>query len=153
VWTLGVAWRPVERFTVAMDFDWNRWASFKEQTLDFSDEIPAVGFTDQIIPQDWRNTRNIKIGFDLKVSSALALRWGFAYIENPVPENTLSPADPDADNDTVSIGLGYDLSRSLTIDLVYMIAFYRTRDVENNILSGTYENSAQYAGIGILLKR
>jgi long-subunit fatty acid transport protein len=66
----------------------------------------------------------------------LELRAGLALDESPAPKNTLSPAIPTADILAISGGLGYDWE-SWKVEDGYMALFYKTRQVNNNVLEGS----------------
>jgi long-chain fatty acid transport protein len=147
--TLGIAWMPTDNLTIAMDIDWSDWSCFNEQDIDFKTEVPAVGFTDITVPMDWKDSYVIGVGFDMKMNSKLSLRGGYAYGNNPVPDETLSPASPDANQQSVSIGIGYRLRDNIVIDAFYLVEFLKTRVVQNTILSGTYDNICHFTGVGL----
>ena len=143
--SLGIAYRPTKGLTFGFDVELVRWSSFNEQKLDFEDEVPAAGFTDTTIDLDWHDSWLIKLGVEYEVNDRLALRTGYAYVENPVPERTLSPANPDADQHNFSIGFGYKIGKWV-VDGFYNASFFEDRKVNNSILSGTYENFTHYIG-------
>jgi long-chain fatty acid transport protein len=93
----GIAYRPMERLTLAFDVEWARWSRFDEQGLDLEIEVPGAGFSDTSITLDWNDAWAIKLGAEYELDDKLALRFGYAYVGTPVPSHTLSPASPDAD--------------------------------------------------------
>jgi len=70
------------------------------------------------------------------------------YDHTPEPESTFDPRVPDSDQQDVSIGFGYKLDK-ITIDAAYLAAFYKDRDVNNSILSGTYKGFAHFVGLSV----
>jgi long-chain fatty acid transport protein len=146
--SFGMAYRPTEGLTIAFDVEWIKWSRFNEQHLDFEDEVPAAGFTDATVELDWHNSWAVKAGIQYKPKNWLALRAGYVYVETPVPESTLSPANPDADKHHFSVGLGY-ITGKWTVDGFYGIDIVEDRKVNNDILSGEYENLVHYIGLSV----
>ena len=146
--SFGMAYKPTKAFTIALEAEWLKWSRFNEQKLDFSHEVPAAGFTDATVELDWHNSWLYKVGIEYKPTEKLALRAGYAYVETPVPEHTLSPANPDADRHYCSIGFGYIMSK-WTVDGFYGVDIFEDRKVNNDILSGKYKNRDYYIGLSV----
>jgi long-chain fatty acid transport protein len=146
--SFGMAYRPSESLTVAIDAEWVGWSSFDETVFDYENEVPAAMFTDRTIPLDWNDSWIIKAGTDYRINEKYSLRAGYAFVETPVPDSTLTPGNPDSDQHNFSIGFGYS-KESWTYDLFYNAAFYEDRSVNNSIFSGKYENFAHYTGFSV----
>ena len=65
-----------------------------------------------------------------------------------VPDNTLTPGEPDADQHYITVGFGYRPGK-WTIDAFYAIGFYVDRNVDNAILSGEYHSLDNIGGVSI----
>jgi long-chain fatty acid transport protein len=146
--SFGIAYRPTQVLTIELEAEWARWSRFNEQHLDFEDEVPGAGFTDVTVELDWHDAWALKAGVEYKPKNWLALRGGYAFVETPVPESTLSPANPDADRHHFSIGFGYLIGK-WTVDGFYSIDIVEDRKVNNDILSGEYENLVHYIGLSV----
>ncbi len=145
IYSFGAAYKPNAHLVLDADVELVRWSSFDRMDLEVQQQAPPF-ITNSSIPLDWKDSRQYKIGVEYQMGERLFLRSGYAYIKNPVPEHTLEPGNPDADQQYFSIGTGYRFSR-LWIDWFYMLGLYRDRHVQNGILSGEYENRAQMAGL------
>jgi long-chain fatty acid transport protein len=145
---LGIAYRQTQRWIIDVDAEWDGWSSFQRAELDLATEVPAAGLTDISVPQNWHDTWAYKIGEDYQVSDQLFLRAGYAFISTPVPESTLSPADPDADQQNFSLGVGWHANQ-WTLDGYYNYGIFKKRQVNNTILSGRYHNHAHYLGLSV----
>ncbi|MDY6837593.1 MAG: outer membrane protein transport protein [Thermodesulfobacteriota bacterium] len=141
----AVAYRPTTRFTLGLELEWTGWSSFDKQVVDIKDEVPEAGFSDSTTPLDWKDMWRVGVGMEYKANENLALRGGYTFMENQVPEHTLGPASPESDQHVFSIGFGYKMNKT-TLDAFYMVSFYEDRKVDNAILSGEYENFAHYIG-------
>lgn len=116
--SLGIAYRPSEKLTLAFDAEYMRWSSFKRTDLDIDHEIPAANFTNISTPHDWKNSWLIKFGGDYKVNEKLSLRAGYVYVESPVPDHTLDPVNPESTQHNINIGFGYTMN-TYTLDFFY----------------------------------
>jgi long-chain fatty acid transport protein len=146
--SFGIAYKATTKLTLAFDVEWLKWSRFDQQILNFEQEVPAAGFSDILIDFDWDDQWLIKFGLEYYLNEKFALRTGYAFIETPVPEHTLSPANPDADAHNFSIGFGYKTGKWV-VDGFYSAGIYKDRNVNNNILSGEYKNITHSIGLSI----
>ncbi len=146
--SFGVAYRPTSGLTVGVDAELLRWSVVGREAAHLSTQVPAAGLTDTTTVFDWKDSWQVKVGADYRLSDAWSLRGGYAYIESQIPDATLSPAAPEADQHNVSAGLGYRTG-NWTIDSFYMIGIGLDRTVSNDILSGTYQTTSHYIGLSI----
>lgn len=146
IYGIGIAYYPDEQLVFDFDMEWVRWSSFQRMELDLDDEVPAAGLSDSSMPFDWKDSLQFKAGLNYTVNRAFSLRTGYAFINNPVPDHTLSPANPDSDQHNFSIGAGYGINKWI-IDFYYNYSYFKDRNVNNNVLSGEYENCMHYTGL------
>ena len=144
----GIAYRPSNPWTIGLDFEWLDWSSFNQANLDLSTQVPEAGVTDTTIDFDFRDTWQIKAGVEYQVTECLALRGGYAFVTNPVPEHTLNPGNPDSDQHNFSIGFGYKWNK-IWVDAFYMADIFQDRKVNNAILSGSYQSLAHMMGLSV----
>jgi long-chain fatty acid transport protein len=135
-------------FTVAFDVELVRWSSFDREDVDLEKEVPAAGVTDGEKVFEWKDSWQYKIGMEYRATRQLSLRTGYALIKHFVPERTLSPGNPDADQHNFAIGAGYKMNDWI-VDAFYNAGFFEDRTVDNDILSGKYETFIHYAGISV----
>lgn len=145
VLNFGISYRPTSPLTLAIEFEWTEWSRFNRMDVDLKQEIPQAGITDFTIHFDYKDTWFYKIGANYELNSNYSIRAGYAYINNPVPNRTLSPANPDADQHSVSIGFGYE-SKKWFLDFFYMVEFFKRRSVDNEMVKGEFETFAHFAG-------
>jgi len=146
--SFGIAYKPTTVLTLAFDVEWVKWSRFDQQTLDFKNEVPGAGFSDILIDLDWDDQWLIKFGLEYDLNESFALRTGYAFVESPVPDHTLAPANPDNDGHNFSIGCGYKFGKWI-LDAFYTVEIFKDRDVNNDILSGEYKNIAHFIGFSI----
>jgi long-chain fatty acid transport protein len=148
IYSIGLAWDPTPRWTLAADFEWVRWSSLDRTFVDFEKEVPAAGIVDGSTTLDWRDSSQVKVGAEFRPDEHVALRTGYAYIRSPVPGGTLEPGNPDANSHNLTVGGGYKWER-FWVDTFYMAVIYEDRKVDNDILSGEYKNFAHFLGVSL----
>lgn len=148
VLSFGTAYRPTDSLTVGLEIEWTEWSRFNRMDLDLKKEIPSAGISDFAIDFDYRDTWFFKIGAEFKIKDNYFLRGGYGYITNPVPEHTLNPGNPDADQHSLSVGFGYKKEK-WALDLFYTADIFEDRTVDNEILKGKYENLAHFIGLSL----
>jgi long-chain fatty acid transport protein len=145
IYSVGLAYFPGEKLTLAADFELVRWKSFDKADLNIHQEVPPI-LVSGTTPLDWKDSRQYKAGMDYRFHAKASLRLGYSFITNPVPDHTLEPGNPDADVHTLSMGLGYRTT-GWSLDAFYNLGLYERRRVEKPILEGTYRNRLQFAGL------
>lgn len=148
IMSFGMGIYPSKNFTIGLGMDWVGWARYEKITIDFKSEDFRIPFPDMTIQNDWENSWLFKTGIEYRFTENLSLRTGYAFVESPIPDRTLSPASPDGDQHDFTFGFGYS-SSNYWLDAFYMLSIAEDRTVQNSILSGTYENKAHYMGFSI----
>jgi len=146
IYSIGVAFRPNDRLVLAMDFELVRWSSFDQTQMHISQPVPTAGIADTTTIQDWSDSRQFKIGAEYRVNETWRLRSGYAFIQGAVPEYTLGPENPDADQHNFSIGAGWQKGK-LTLDWFYNFGLFENLQVNNTLLSGSYDTETHYFGM------
>lgn len=148
VLSFGIACRPTNSLTLALELEWTGWSRFDRVDVDLQNEIPQAGISDFVLDYDYDDTWFYKIGIDYKLTSELSIRAGYAYVENPVPGRTLNPANPDADQHNFSLGMGYTKEK-WHFDVFYMADKFEKRSVDNEFVNGEFETFGHFAGLSI----
>ena len=146
--SLGIAYRPTKDWIIGFDLEWFGWSSFKNAKLNLDHEVPEANLTDSSAPLDWKDIWTIKAGAEYIMNEKLSLRAGYAYVKTQVPDHTLDASAPESDQHNFSVGFGYHM-KTIVMDFFYMAGFFEDRKVNNNILSGTYENFNHYFGFSV----
>jgi long-chain fatty acid transport protein len=124
---------------IEANLEWLEWSVNDTQTAD----LGANGSLP--IPQNWENTFTFSLGGDWQFAQNWVFRAGYAFIESPIPDETLVPILPDADRHALSMGLGYAL-RGHTIDVAYTFSLYDDR-ASTSAYPGTYEVDSNLIGL------
>lgn len=102
----------------------------------------------------WNSIFAVATGVERQVGDRLKLRLGYLYNDNPIPDvltlfNTQLPA---FNQQQFSLGLGFDLNRSLTMDFAWVHAFENTIEGPVLELPGTtiaMKQSLDFWSVGI----
>ena len=62
-------------------------------------------------PRYWKDTIQVRLGAEWKVTDILTLRCGYFYDPSPIPDDTFDTVWPDADKKTYSIGVGLNFGK------------------------------------------
>lgn len=112
---VGLAYRPGERWLIAVDGVWTNWAdAWTTQTLELAGE-GLLGITELPSERDFSDTVALHVGIEHRLTSAVSLQAGFWYDPTPVPKRTLDSGTLDATKFVYSLGVtGRDALLALT---------------------------------------
>ncbi|MBE0645187.1 MAG: outer membrane protein transport protein [Bacteroidetes bacterium] len=149
-WFAGVAWSPVDNFDLEFDFQGIQWSSYDKLTIDFvtdAQNTPGVKQDDVTSAKDYEDTWIARFGMEYRLTgTGLALRAGYFYDKNPVPDKSLEPLLPDADRHGLNIGIGFDVLSSITLDAAYLHLFFLDRVTEATSYPGGAYLDGRYTG-------
>ncbi len=133
----GVRWRvknaPLE-FRLFGDI--TRWSAFGFQCLHIqgygcainSDGSDQAGGTQQYVNRNWNDSYGGRLGISYWVNPAIELLVGAGYETAAVPDATLAPDIPDANNISGTLGARFRLTDSLFLSTEYTHIQYMKRD-------------------------
>ena len=122
----GVAFRPIPRLLLALDFTWHNWSAFEEFTIHLRNpsKAGAPAKVDIETTTDWRDQYVVAIGAAYEVVPDLfTVRAGYNHANNQQPARTFSPAIQVPIEHHVTAGAGYRVSRHVELDLGFVYAF------------------------------
>ena len=162
--TFGVGIMPNEAVTISADFQYVGWSSYDKLEIDFDDWAnPLTGEQRLSSERNFENSFIARLGAEYKASEQFALRGGLLYDNNPVTDEMLEPTLPDADRIGLNIGLGYQFTENLSMDLAYFLLIFNERQIEDSEVdqnpsplapgiqpfNGTYNSTAHLFGINL----
>lgn len=104
---IGVAWQATPAFMLAADIKHLGW---KDSMKDFRLGMNmGTGWMVGSMPQNWKDQTVIMIGGQYMLRPGLALRAGYNYASNPVPDDTLNPLFPATVESHYTFGLGWNI--------------------------------------------
>lgn len=97
---LGVSYRPTENWNFEFNLDWTDWDAVNVSTFsgDAPFEIP--------LPFNYESGFMYEFGVTRQLGGGYFLSAGYVYSENSVPDETLTPFNPDANLHIGSLGVG-----------------------------------------------
>lgn len=112
----------MNKTTIELVYERVFWSEYKN--LDFNYDVdltatPLAAF-DVPTPKNWKDSNTYRIGVTHEYSDKLTLMAGYAYDENPVPDNTIGFELPDSDANIYSVGLRYKISNDMDVGLAYL---------------------------------
>jgi len=135
---VGYAFRPTPKWKLEVDVEWTNWDPLNNVTLSW----PGALLDGTQIPFNWEDSFFYEFGTQYQLNDRWALRAGYIFSENSVPDSSYSPSTPDADRHVFSAGVGYQ-SRRLDVDVTYQYSLSEDRDVvaPGNVAEGHWESS------------
>ncbi|MBA2252709.1 MAG: outer membrane protein transport protein [Nitrospirales bacterium] len=157
VLTGGIAIWPVRDhdrdWKLEVDVDYTGWKSIRNLDVHLSPALGTIPF-----PQNYRSGYTIMVGTEYKwlhpevlPNWEIALRAGYWHSQSPTPDAAFNPSVPDADNHSISVGLGLlckeggrflglfecagsenKFLRAVGLDVAYKALLYETRTVSGN---------------------
>lgn len=131
---LGYAVRPVEPLKIEFNVIWTDWNALDRFRVGSSNPV----FNDSRIPADWQSGFTYRLGGQYELNDHWAVRAGYAYADNAIPEATFTPIVPDSQYHLAALGLGYTADR-WSLDLAYQLIYRQTRDIADSTLSPTID--------------
>lgn len=123
---VGIAYKPLENLTIALDLNWTNWSDWKEVSYDYEDDKPFL--PDMAHRVDAQDSLKVAIGTEFRPSEQLALRAGYRFDDNAIPDDTVQPQTPDLRNHAFSIGVGYEW-KPFRCDAFYEYLFSSKKEV------------------------
>lgn len=104
---VGVAWQATPQVMLAADIKHLGW---KKSMKDFRLAMNmGSGWMEMAMPQNWKDQTVIMIGGQYMLKPSLALRAGYNYAKNPVPDETLNPLFPATVQSHYTLGVGWNI--------------------------------------------
>jgi long-chain fatty acid transport protein len=114
------------------DFEWVQFSQFKSLPVNIGPNF--LGVPSQTLPENWHNTFTAGLGGDWRFADHWTLRAGYQYFESPVPNSTFSPTIPDANQNVLTLGVGWQ-SGHHSLEAAYGLDFYDDRNISGNLVS------------------
>ena len=145
----GVAWKATVTLTLSAQFDWLDWSDAFEKLpihLTKGDNPNLNGLLgssrlDDTVPLRWSDQYVGRVGAEKTFGDHWAVRAGYAYGNNPVPDGTITPLNAAITEHLLTAGVGYRTGR-WRIDAAYQWQVPATARVgRSGLASGEYSDS------------
>ncbi len=120
---LGLGYKVNSNLLFGIDFGYIPWHDFGEITVKTQNSL-------KIAPTNYKNTWQIRMGFEYKLSEKFAVRGGNYFSQGATKDEGLDPRSNDVDVLLSSLGIAYNLSGYLemTINGSYVCGFEKKYD-------------------------
>lgn len=133
------------KWAVLADVTWTKWSRFDKLEVDFSNPLQATS----TIPENWEDSLRYSLGMNYKADANWIYRAGLALDETPIATAEDRTARlPGDDRIWLSLGFGYKMSNTSSVDVGYAHIFFDDIPINNtdasfgHTLTGTYDVSA-----------
>jgi long-chain fatty acid transport protein len=139
---VGAMFRPHPQVMVAADYNWQRWKTFDEVTVEFDNNYellptPGAFMHDVVIEQHWTNSHSLRLGTEVAPLPPdrlpLWLRGGVVLDQSPIPDAYFDILAPDSDKVGLSVGGGYTIAAGPRVKVDLDLAFMHLMLAERNI--------------------
>jgi long-chain fatty acid transport protein len=118
---IGMAWNVTPELLVAADIKQLMWSQTLSE-FSFTTEIPGFGGGTGVERQDWSDQTVFAIGAQYKIDPAVALRIGYNYGANPVPDDTINYLFPAITEQHFSFGVGWQIDKANSLSAAFTYA-------------------------------
>lgn len=131
----GLAFRPAENLTVAIDAQYSQWSESSTQFVtDYKDPnwkaaMEAKG--ENILELNWEDATQIRMGAEYLITPNLPLRLGYYRDPAPAPDETLTCLFPSSSNEVLTGGIGYKMG-NLNFDFAMEYLFGTDRKIPDD---------------------
>lgn len=151
---IGWGYKPSNKVTWFLDYEWVDWHSTKETRFNHKDNNANLA---QRIDRDWRDTSNVGFGLEFWVKPTVALRSGFLVYEAVIPSNKLESSLPDTGRWALTFGPGFRFG-NFSLDLNYQAVFFDDQSIDTTQgsaianLDGDYDGFISVGSLGAAYK-
>jgi long-chain fatty acid transport protein len=148
--SIGLAWKPIQRWTFLADYQLVVWGWFSSLTLNFANATTP----DIVLNEGYRDTHGFRFGTEYEYSPKLTFRGGYLFHTAAAPTQTVTPLLPEGARNEVTLGLGVNLNEKLHADFGYQYILQNDRRGRVNEITigntGLYTFSAHLLGASLV---
>ncbi len=158
IFLAGISTTALPDWNFEFDVQYTTWNHFNDIVVDMDPGLslnPLLGLTtsDQLsLQEDWENGWGFHLGTEYHYTKDFAVRAGYFFDKNPIPDRTLGPILPDSDRHNFSLGCGYTRG-SWTLDAAYMYSHFKDRGTDTNYQNFNADYQSDFHLLGITLTR
>jgi long-chain fatty acid transport protein len=154
----GGAYEHSSNLRFAADVSWINWSDSMESFVmklkggnnaNITQMMGADSMTMEM-PLDWEDQVALAFGVEYGATDELTLRGGFNYAKNPVPGETVIPIFPAVVQSHITVGAGYKLTESFSIDGAYEYVPSYAQDADTSIIANEYNGHTSELGENIV---
>ncbi len=141
--TVSLFHKLTPKWAIMGEAAWTRWSRFEELRIEFDNPVQP----DSVQPENWNDSWRFSLGASYTPNTTWTYRAGIAYDQTPVPGAEERTARIPGNSRTwLALGLGYNISQTLSVDLGYAHLFVKDTDIDSveintgHTLVGDYDN-------------
>lgn len=142
----------MNKTTVELVYERVYWSEYKDLDFNYDTALPLPALSaafDTPKPKLWEDSNTYRIGVTHEYSDKLTLMAGYAYDENPVPDNTIGFELPDSDANIYSAGFRYKVSKDIDVGLAYLFSDKDDRTTATTAVGEFSDSGAHLVTTGI----
>jgi long-chain fatty acid transport protein len=129
---VGYAWEPNDQWIFEFNWQYSGWSSVEAFVINLG---PPEGGGGAIVQeQGWSDSQFYSFGVSYQCTKEIALRAGYLYGTQTVPDRGFGPLIPDAPLHAVSCGVGIERG-NWAIDAALTVVWRDERNVRNSVSS------------------
>ncbi len=151
IFLAGISTTMFDRWNFEFDVQYTTWNDFDDIEINLKPGLASLGgVTELVLEEDWTNTWGFHFGTEYKYTDNFAVRAGYFYDTNPIPDETMGPILPDSDRHNFSLGCGYTKG-DWTLDGAYMWSKFENRSTDKNgdDFNASYRTNFHLAGLTV----
>ena len=106
---------------VLADVEWTQWSKFVQLPLGFTGPSAAQSLPADTLYQGFKDAYDYRLGVEYAATPKLKLRAGYLYNTAAAPSFTVTPLLPEGARSEGTVGLGYQLTGGIRVDLAYQM--------------------------------
>jgi long-chain fatty acid transport protein len=142
----------MDKTTVELVYERVYWSEYKDLDFNYDTALPLPALSaafDTPKPKLWEDSNTYRIGVTHEYSDKLTLMAGYAYDENPAPDNTIGFELPDSDANIYSAGFRYKVSKDIDVGLAYLFSDKDDRTTATTAVGEFSDSGAHLVTTGI----
>lgn len=162
IFLAGISTTAIPDWTFDFDVQYTTWNHFDdvdiqvEPPLNLNSGVAALGLPTTsngfTLEEDWENSWGLHLGTEYKYTDNFAVRAGYFFDKNPIPDRTLGPILPDSDRHNFSLGCGYTMG-TWTFDTAYMYSHFKDRNTTTNYQNFNADYKTDFHLLGITVTK
>jgi long-chain fatty acid transport protein len=149
VFSVGMAWKPLPKFTVQVDFNLTGWKAYDSLAFNYGQAVNGQGRSSDA--RLYQNRLASRLGFHYQATPGLEIMFGGAYDPSPVRDGFVTPDLPDANRVVGTAGFVWKPAPKFSILAVVEYVSSERRDARYDEvgLNGRYQTKAITPGLGV----
>jgi long-chain fatty acid transport protein len=123
---LGVYWQASGKLGFSAQADWTDWSRMGHLLI----QLSSGDDLDQAV--DFHDSYALHLGLEFRASEAFALRGGYTFDSNAIPDRTIERQYLDADKHGIGLGASYQVNAAWRLDGAFEFVGGPVRHVPDN---------------------